>query len=156
MSDTSDIAESKKANEALNKPTPESGTPADSENSEDATPASADSTTEGSNDAKPSRGTADSATEFADDKALPGLADSELSEQKTNGLPLDNPTQDTQGENPPTEEQQATRNWLKQIPDEPGVFLKRKFEYQYQQQSAQPSGHSSSDQSTPQSSNKQW
>ncbi len=29
------------------------------------------------------------------------------------------------------------KNWLKQIPDEPGLFLKRKFEYQYQQQSSQ-------------------
>ena len=46
------------------------------------------------------------------------------------------------------ERQQATQNWLKQIPDEPGLFLKRKFEYQYQQQptqAVQPSGN-----------NKQW
>ncbi|VAW45161.1 Aerotolerance protein BatB / Aerotolerance protein BatC [hydrothermal vent metagenome] len=35
------------------------------------------------------------------------------------------------------EQQQAMKNWLKQIPDEPGLFLKRKFEYQYQQQSNQ-------------------
>ncbi len=35
------------------------------------------------------------------------------------------------------EQQQAMKNWLKQIPDEPGLFLKRKFEYQYQQQSSQ-------------------
>jgi len=34
-----------------------------------------------------------------------------------------------------TEEQQAQQNWLKQIPDQPGLFLKRKFEYQYQQNS---------------------
>ncbi len=33
------------------------------------------------------------------------------------------------------EQQKAMQNWLKQIPDEPGLFLKRKFEYQYQQQS---------------------
>ncbi|MDG4813548.1 VWA domain-containing protein [Hydrogenovibrio sp. 3SP14C1] len=33
-----------------------------------------------------------------------------------------------------TEAQQAQKNWLNQIPDEPGLFLKRKFEYQYQQQ----------------------
>ncbi|MBD3611313.1 MAG: VWA domain-containing protein [Hydrogenovibrio crunogenus] len=32
------------------------------------------------------------------------------------------------------ETQQAQKNWLNQIPDEPGLFLKRKFEYQYQQQ----------------------
>lgn len=33
------------------------------------------------------------------------------------------------------EQQRATQNWLNQIPDEPGLFLKRKFEHQYQQQS---------------------
>lgn len=30
------------------------------------------------------------------------------------------------------EQQRATDNWLKQIPDQPGLFLKRKFEYQFQ------------------------
>lgn len=38
---------------------------------------------------------------------------------------------------PLTEEQQAKQNWLKQIPDEPGLFLQRKFEYQYQQSKQQ-------------------
>ncbi|WP_373018592.1 VWA domain-containing protein [Thiomicrorhabdus sp.] len=33
-----------------------------------------------------------------------------------------------------TEQQQATENWLQQIPDQPGLFLKRKFEYQFQNQ----------------------
>ncbi|BBP42344.1 VWA domain-containing protein [Thiosulfativibrio zosterae] len=40
-----------------------------------------------------------------------------------------------------TEKQQATQTWLNQIPDEPQLFLKRKFDYQYQQQApskAQP------------------
>ena len=32
-----------------------------------------------------------------------------------------------------TEEEQAKLNWLNQIPDQPGLFLKRKFEYQFQQ-----------------------
>ncbi|WP_029408706.1 VWA domain-containing protein [Thiomicrorhabdus sp. Milos-T2] len=32
-----------------------------------------------------------------------------------------------------SEEEQANQNWLKQIPDQPGLFLKRKFEYQFQQ-----------------------
>lgn len=31
------------------------------------------------------------------------------------------------------ETKQAEKAWLNQIPDEPGLFLKRKFEYQYQQ-----------------------
>ncbi len=44
------------------------------------------------------------------------------------------------------EQQQATQNWLKQIPDEPGLFLKRKFEYQYQQSNPSGSGNK----------NKQW
>lgn len=33
-----------------------------------------------------------------------------------------------------TEEEQAEKAWLNQIPDQPGLFLKRKFEYQYQLQ----------------------
>jgi len=32
-----------------------------------------------------------------------------------------------------TEKEQAQQSWLKQIPDQPGLFLKRKFEYQFQQ-----------------------
>ncbi len=49
------------------------------------------------------------------------------------------PTQKTQPLSAKEQEQQhAMKNWLKQIPDEPGLFLKRKFEYQYQQQSNQP------------------
>lgn len=36
-----------------------------------------------------------------------------------------------------TEQQQAKQTWLKQIPDEPGLFLQRKFEYQYQTQPQQ-------------------
>ena len=32
-----------------------------------------------------------------------------------------------------SEEEQAKQAWLKQIPDQPGLFLKRKFEYQFQQ-----------------------
>ena len=163
LSDTSDIADSKKANEAADKPTAaDSATPADSENGEEASKATADadmatSKTDGTNDpTQPSSGTADSASDIADDKALPGMADSKLSEQTTNGLPQSETSQAGKDGKAPTEEQQATRNWLKQIPDEPGVFLKRKFEYQYQQQSAQPKNRSSSSTSTPDSSNKQW
>ncbi len=32
-----------------------------------------------------------------------------------------------------SEKEQAQQTWLKQIPDQPGLFLKRKFEYQFQQ-----------------------
>jgi len=157
LSDTSDIAKSKKANEALNQPTPKNPTPEDSKKGENPSPPLADSTAKESNDpGKPSRGTADSVSDIKNDKALPGLADSKLSEQTMNGREQGDAAQATQTKRPPTEEQQATRNWLKQIPDEPGVFLKRKFEYQYQQQSAQPTGQTSPAHSTPKSSNKQW
>ena len=33
-----------------------------------------------------------------------------------------------------TEQQQAQQTWLNQIPDQPELFIKRKFDYQYQQQ----------------------
>lgn len=35
------------------------------------------------------------------------------------------------------EEQQATEAWLQQIPDQPGLFLQRKFDYQYKRQPSQ-------------------
>ncbi len=37
-------------------------------------------------------------------------------------------------EPPLTEEQRATQQWLRRIPDDPGGLLRRKFRYQYQQQ----------------------
>ncbi|VAX07076.1 Aerotolerance protein BatB / Aerotolerance protein BatC [hydrothermal vent metagenome] len=37
-------------------------------------------------------------------------------------------------EQPLTEEQRATQQWLRRIPDDPGGLLRRKFRYQYQQQ----------------------
>ncbi len=36
------------------------------------------------------------------------------------------------------EEQQATEQWLRRIPDDPSGLLRRKFKYQYQQQNRQP------------------
>ena len=35
-----------------------------------------------------------------------------------------------------TEEQQATEQWLRRIPDDPGGLLRRKFLYQYRQRAA--------------------
>lgn len=35
------------------------------------------------------------------------------------------------------EQQQATEAWLQQIPDQPGLFLQRKFDYQYKRQPSQ-------------------
>lgn len=40
------------------------------------------------------------------------------------------------------EKQRAIQNWLNQIPDEPALFLEKKFEHQYQQQSIQPNPNS--------------
>lgn len=39
--------------------------------------------------------------------------------------------------------QQATEQWLRKIPDDPGGLLRRKFKYQYQQQSKNQQGDSS-------------
>ncbi|WP_045224986.1 VWA domain-containing protein [Methyloterricola oryzae] len=40
----------------------------------------------------------------------------------------------------PNEEQQASEQWLRRIPDDPGGLLKRKFYYQYQQRQGQGRG----------------
>ena len=40
----------------------------------------------------------------------------------------------------PSEEQQASEQWLRRIPDDPGGLLKRKFYYQYQQRQGQNRG----------------
>ena len=48
-----------------------------------------------------------------------------------------NPEQDQatqQAMNELDEEQQATEQWLRRIPDDPSGLLRRKFKYQYQQQ----------------------
>ena len=37
------------------------------------------------------------------------------------------------------EEQQATEQWLRRIPDDPSGLLRRKFKYQYQKQKRQSS-----------------
>lgn len=39
---------------------------------------------------------------------------------------------------PPDEERQATEQWLRRIPDDPGGLLRRKFLYQYQQRRGRP------------------
>lgn len=55
----------------------------------------------------------------------------------------------SQADTPPSEQEQATKNWLKQIPDQPGLFLKRKFEYQFQNQSpSSPRADSETEQAT--------
>jgi len=39
---------------------------------------------------------------------------------------------------PPDEDAQATEQWLRKIPDDPGGLLRRKFFYQYRQQDSRP------------------
>ena len=39
---------------------------------------------------------------------------------------------------PMTEDQQALEQWLKQVPDDPGGLLRRKFSYQYSQRQSKP------------------
>ncbi len=39
---------------------------------------------------------------------------------------------------PPDEDAQATEQWLRKIPDDPGGLLRRKFYYQYRQQDSRP------------------
>jgi Ca-activated chloride channel family protein len=72
----------------------------------------------------------------------------QLSQEETNGEQSDADQQSlsTQDESEPlnTEQQQALEQWLRQIPDDPGGLLRRKFEYQSQRnrgrQSAEPNG----------------
>ena len=54
------------------------------------------------------------------------------------GSPVAQAAADTQ----PTEEQQATEQWLRRIPDDPGGLLRRKFLYQYRQRAASDDGGS--------------
>lgn len=86
---------------------------------------------------------AEQASSGADDKPT----DSKDNKQETAPSKLmDNQTGDNQAEDTQpgqgegtrpgkklTEKEQAQQSWLKQIPDQPGLFLKRKFEYQFQQ-----------------------
>ncbi|QCU89176.1 VWA domain-containing protein [Thiomicrorhabdus sediminis] len=67
----------------------------------------------------------------ADSDKKPRLTDKTAKESQK--YPSDNKAAQFDSDEPLTEQQQAQRNWLQQIPDQPGLFLKRKFEYQYQQ-----------------------
>lgn len=177
LSDTSDIAQAKRTNES-NKKREESAdevdasdlaNSADSTNTTDTenTAESAQASNPNGSQATPpetdgaSSGTADTDSDITDEQALPGLADSTLTEQAEQTDPKGFASAETEqkdktdnrheNDDTPSEEQQATRNWLKQIPDEPGLFLKRKFEYQYQQQTTRPTRKPSNE-----PSKKQW
>ncbi|NPA71717.1 MAG: VWA domain-containing protein [Gammaproteobacteria bacterium] len=75
-------------------------------------------------------------TELADSKIDPNQASTQKISQNTADKTAESLTPEA------LEEQQATQNWLQQIPDQPGLFLKRKFEYQFEQQpQTAPPGH---------------
>ncbi|QBZ82042.1 membrane protein [Hydrogenovibrio crunogenus] len=93
--------------------------------------------------ASPSDKKSDKTSDMADKKTSPsksGIPERESAEKDSN-LRRQTPkklTKSFDSNNDPktstAETEQAQKNWLNQIPDEPGLFLKRKFEYQYQQQ----------------------
>lgn len=72
----------------------------------------------------------------ANNDKKPGLTDENFKDEQK--YPNDNKAAQFDSDKPLTEQQQAQRNWLQQIPDQPGLFLKRKFEYQYQQNQNNP------------------
>ncbi len=69
--------------------------------------------------------------ESAEDKNDAQQAEKDQAETKDEAQNL-KPEQNN--EKPLTEEQRATQQWLRRIPDDPGGLLRRKFRYQYQQQ----------------------
>jgi Ca-activated chloride channel family protein len=72
------------------------------------------------------------AAETAKDPAL------QESERAPDGEPDDTPTTPLVDNSTPDEDAQATEQWLRRIPDDPGGLLRRKFLYQYQQQNRGP------------------
>ncbi|MBO1924829.1 VWA domain-containing protein [Thiomicrorhabdus sp. 6S3-12] len=93
-----------------------------------------------SSDANGNNGQSENAREGEEQKSHNTIAseqesaEDQQSPQKAGSSRLiDEPAKGTPSENQDWEEQQATEAWLQQIPDQPGLFLKRKFEYQYQQ-----------------------
>lgn len=101
--------------------------------------------------------TADS--DQATDADADSSADAKLSDATQEGLDpsrSDTESQDAQGSKDirdaqHAEQSQATEAWLRQIPNQPELFLKRKFDYQYQQQT-----QSNSSQTRGQTPQKEW
>ena len=62
-------------------------------------------------------------------KSAPGAA--EQADEKPSVTPPELPPSDSGQEPLSQEQQQALQQWLRQIPDNPGGLLKRKFEYEY-------------------------
>jgi len=76
--------------------------------------------------------------ESADKQEAEQAAQQSAAEAAEDGTPEDNQTAMARPDDqPPDEDEQATEQWLRKIPDDPGGLLRRKFKYQYQQQGGQ-------------------
>jgi len=75
----------------------------------------------------------------AAERKSPEAARQQAAEQPAGGKPVENsgaPQAQAAADTMSTEEQQATEQWLRRIPDDPGGLLRRKFLYQYRQRAA--------------------
>ena len=76
--------------------------------------------------------------ESADQQEAEQAAQQSAAEAAEDGPPEDSQTAMTMPDDQPLDEdEQATEQWLRKIPDDPGGLLRRKFYYQYQQQGGQ-------------------
>ncbi|MDG6778793.1 VWA domain-containing protein [Thiomicrorhabdus sp. zzn3] len=96
--------------------------------------------------------TQNQAEEHAQESDL--AAKDSASEQTAKRLSETKTAKETESPEQLSEQQLATENWLKQIPDQPGLFLKRKFDYQYR--NASPENTPDSIDSTQSSQKKIW
>ncbi len=96
------------------------------ENKEDSTAEQKQEHKAGENpDKKEAQKKEDSAEEQKAQESTPEKQDEQKSQQAKKQVEMQKET---------TEQQQANEQWLKRIPDDPAVLLKRKFKYQYSQQ----------------------
>lgn len=77
-----------------------------------------------------------SSEESKDDLSKEGAEPDQSADETEQSGQLNNDTEKPSSEEiEAMEQKRATDNWLKQIKDQPGLYLQRKFEYQYQQNS---------------------
>ena len=80
----------------------------------------------------------EASAESADEQDAETTSQQEKSDAAEDGQPEDaQPDMAMSNDQLPDEDAQATEQWLRKIPDDPGGLLRRKFYYQYQQQSGQ-------------------
>lgn len=69
-------------------------------------------------------------------------ADEAQQEDQEGGKPNEQMAEMDPNAEPNSEQEQATEQWLRQIPDDPGGLLRRKFEYEYQKRGARGAANS--------------